>query len=158
VQFDSTPDNSAAGREAGRPRLPALVAVAAAVLLLTSACEGTKEFACKSSATIDGWFGTGTSEDRAEDCGGSAGQGASSSAGSKEKGASQAARPAGPHADPATVADVQTRLAKLGYDPGPADGQLGPKTRAAIRAYQKDSDLKADGQVTASLVERIKAE
>ena len=36
----------------------------------------------------------------------------------------------------ARIAAVQRALARLGYDPGPADGVLGPKTRAAIRAFQ----------------------
>ena len=36
----------------------------------------------------------------------------------------------------ARVAAVQRALARLGYDPGPADGVLGPKTRVAIRAFQ----------------------
>ena len=145
----------ASGPETNRAnrRLLAPGAVAAALLLLTSACstDGTKSFACSASASIDNMFGT-VSSDRAEDCGGTAGQAA------RTTGAKQAARPAGPQVDRASVRDLQARLKDLGYDPGPADGQLGPKTRAAIRAYQKDTGLKADGQVTASLLEQIKAE
>ncbi len=141
------------GPPAGRPRL-ALGAAAAALLLLMAACSsgGAKNAACSAAASIDNLFGT-TSSDRSQDCGGTAGQSARATTGAK-----QAARPAGPQADRASVSDLQARLTDLGYDPGPADGQLGPKTRAAIRAYQKDTGLKADGQVTASLLERIKAE
>jgi membrane-bound lytic murein transglycosylase B len=40
---------------------------------------------------------------------------------------------------------LQVRLASAGYDPGPADGVLGSGTRAAIRAYQIDQGLVADG-------------
>lgn len=140
------------GPTAGRPRL-VLGAAAAALLLLTAACssDGTKNFACSASASIDNLFGTVSSE-RAEDCGGTDGQVA------RTTGAKQAARPAGPRIDRASLSDLQARLKDLGYDPGPADGQMGPKTRAAIRAYQKDEGLKADGQVTASLLEHIKAE
>jgi hypothetical protein len=141
------------GPQARRPRL-VLGAAAAALLLLTAACtsDGTKNLACSASASIDNLFGTASS-DRTQDCGGTAGQSARADTGAK-----QAARPAGPRVDRASVSDLQARLKDLGYDPGPADGQLGPKTRAAIRAYQKDTGLKADGQVTASLLERIKAE
>ena len=140
------------GPQARRPRL-ALGAAAAALLLLTAACssDGTKNIACSAAASIDNLFGT-TSSGRAEDCGGTVGQAA------RTTGAKQAARPAGPQVDRTAVSSLQARLTDLGYDPGPADGQLGPKTRAAIRAYQKDTGLKADGQVTASLLERIMAE
>ena len=39
----------------------------------------------------------------------------------------------------ARIAAAQRALARLGYDPGPADGVLGPKTRAAFRAFQADA-------------------
>jgi peptidoglycan hydrolase-like protein with peptidoglycan-binding domain len=138
-------------RTSGRPRL-ALGAAAAALLLLTAACstDGAKSATCSVAASIDDLFGT-TSPDRAKDCGSPAGQSAKAYTGSPK-------RAEAPITDRATVTDLQSRLQDLGYDPGPADGQLGPKTRAAIRAYQKDSGLKADGMVTASLVKRIKTE
>ena len=50
------------------------------------------------------------------------------------------------------IAAVQADLLDLGYDPGPVDGILGPRTRAAIRAYQDDAHLPVDGLVSASLV------
>ena len=37
-----------------------------------------------------------------------------------------------------SVADIQRDLKRLGYDPGPVDGVLGPKTRAAIAHFEKD--------------------
>ena len=139
------------GPTAARPRL-ALGAAAAALLLLTAACsaDGAKDVACSVGASIDNLFGTVSSE-RAKDCGPSAGQSARSYTG-------KPSRAEAPIADQATVSNLQLRLKTLGYDPGPADGQLGPKTRAAIRAYQRDSGLKADGMVTASLLKRIKVE
>ena len=44
--------------------------MAAFLALLATACtahEG-KQFACDASATVDGWFGQGPSEERKEDC------------------------------------------------------------------------------------------
>ena len=40
-----------------------------------------------------------------------------------------------------TWQDVQRALACLGHDPGPADGLPGPRTTAALRAYQYASGL-----------------
>jgi peptidoglycan hydrolase-like protein with peptidoglycan-binding domain len=36
------------------------------------------------------------------------------------------------------VADIQRDLTRLGYDPGPADGVLGPKTKAAMAKFESD--------------------
>ncbi len=57
-----------------------------------------------------------------------------------------------PEADPATVRTVQQLLADAGYTPGPADGIYGPKTRAAILAYQRKMELTPDGLITEELV------
>lgn len=45
----------------------------------------------------------------------------------------------------AEMAELQRRLAALGHDPGEADGILGPVTRAALRDFQLDQGLIADG-------------
>lgn len=55
-----------------------------------------------------------------------------------------------------TVADVQRNLAAAGYDPGPADGIAGPKTRDAIRRYQRDHDLLVDGDPSPELAAHIR--
>ncbi len=53
--------------------------------------------------------------------------------------------------DRETVAAIQHNLAELGYDPGPADGRPGPKTRAAIRAFEAENRLPVTGEVSREL-------
>ncbi len=50
-------------------------------------------------------------------------------------------------ADVVSIQKVQIRLAELGYDPGPADGIKGQKTIEAIKQFQRDNGLVADGVV-----------
>lgn len=75
-------------------------------------------------------------------------------------GASDAATPPAPPPQPTSsplVADAQTLLAELGYGPGPVDGLIGPRTRAAVRAFQRDEGAAVDGRITDSLVQRLRA-
>ncbi|MBB3977358.1 GH24 family phage-related lysozyme (muramidase) [Rhizobium azooxidifex] len=44
-----------------------------------------------------------------------------------------------------TVLDLQRRLTVLGYNPGPADGIPGAKTKAAVRIFQIAEGLPVDG-------------
>lgn len=53
-------------------------------------------------------------------------------------------------------AQVQTLLARAGYDVGSADGVIGPKTRAAVMAYQSRAGLPADGHVSGRLLDQLK--
>ena len=74
-------------------------------------------------------------------------------------GAALAAEP-GPGSDlagpsPELVWTVQEALTALGYDAGAADGAIGPRTRAAVRAFQADSGLGVDGQVSEPLLRRL---
>jgi hypothetical protein len=55
-------------------------------------------------------------------------------------------RPAPPYAL-TTTRGVQSALAALGYDPGPVDGVMGPRTRAAVMAFQRSAGLVVDGVV-----------
>lgn len=52
--------------------------------------------------------------------------------------------------------DLQTRLAALGHPVGGADGKIGPKTRAAIRAFQEARGLVPDGYADAALLDRVR--
>ena len=49
-----------------------------------------------------------------------------------------------------SVLDVQQFLSNNGFNPGPVDGQSGPKTKAAIKAFQQKAGLYADGIVAVS--------
>ena len=71
---------------------------------------------------------------------------------------SSASTPATPvaGADP-LVRALQTELAARGHDVGEIDGVIGPKTDAAIRAFQTRAGLPADGVPSASLLTRVKA-
>ena len=55
----------------------------------------------------------------------------------------------------ALIARVQERLARSGHDPGPADGIMGPKTRAAIRVFQVAKDIPVTGEVSEELLREL---
>jgi peptidoglycan hydrolase-like protein with peptidoglycan-binding domain len=50
------------------------------------------------------------------------------------------------------ISDIQQALSDLGYEPGPIDGIVGPRTRAAIRAYQQDAGLPVNGKADEALM------
>jgi membrane-bound lytic murein transglycosylase B len=54
-----------------------------------------------------------------------------------------------------TVIDMQNRLARLGFYTEDVDGLLGPKTRSAVRLFQKQIGLPADGHPTPQLIARL---
>ena len=57
--------------------------------------------------------------------------------------------------DSATVAAVQRRLAELGFYHGVVDGVMGPRTRAAITAFEDTHGMGVDGTITAALLDRM---
>jgi len=68
----------------------------------------------------------------------------------------------GDDADGITAADqkqlvmkIQSLLAEQGYDPGPPDGIEGPKTREAVRAFQRTIGVAATGVIDGSLVSAL---
>lgn len=50
---------------------------------------------------------------------------------------------------------VQRELRDRGYYHGPADGNIGPRTRAAIRAYQARHGMDVNGRITPSLLRSL---
>jgi membrane-bound lytic murein transglycosylase B len=54
--------------------------------------------------------------------------------------------------------ELQTRLGKLGYDPGKADGIIGARSRAVVRQYQEAARLPADGYASMTLLEHLRAQ
>jgi hypothetical protein len=50
------------------------------------------------------------------------------------------------------VIRVQERLARTGYYRGPIDGVIGPRTRYALQAYERNHGLPADGIIDARLL------
>ena len=51
--------------------------------------------------------------------------------------------------------DLQKALADRGYDPGPIDGIIGAGTRAALRAWQRDNSLPADGYASGAVINAL---
>lgn len=60
----------------------------------------------------------------------------------------------GPSGD---VARIQRSLNALGYDAGPVDGLMGSRTRAAIRAWQRDSGRTVTGRPTVAVERGLQA-
>ena len=55
-----------------------------------------------------------------------------------------------------TIGLIQTGLSELGYDPGPVDGQVGEKTKEAIRDFQRDRSLEPTGLVSEELLGELR--
>jgi peptidoglycan hydrolase-like protein with peptidoglycan-binding domain len=51
--------------------------------------------------------------------------------------------------------EVQEALKAKGNDPGPIDGRMGPKTRAALKAFQEANGLKGTGQLDNQTAEKL---
>lgn len=55
-----------------------------------------------------------------------------------------------------TVVETQKLLTHLGYDPGPGDGYLTPRTRQAIGAWQRDNGRPENGRMTRAVVDGLR--
>jgi hypothetical protein len=53
------------------------------------------------------------------------------------------------------ITGAQARLLNLGYAPGNVDGELGPKTRAAIEAFQGANGLPATGELDQATLDKL---
>ena len=45
------------------------------------------------------------------------------------------------------INDIQKALKNAGFNPGPIDGRMGPKTKKAISDFQRENNLTVDGIV-----------
>jgi peptidoglycan hydrolase-like protein with peptidoglycan-binding domain len=52
-----------------------------------------------------------------------------------------------PNLDRDSVRIVQRALENKGFDPGPIDGRVGPRTRQAVRGFQYRYGMKASGEI-----------
>lgn len=55
-----------------------------------------------------------------------------------------------------TVKKVQTKLNKLGYSCGNADGHCGEKTKKAIKKFQKKKGMTVNGKINKTLIKKLK--
>lgn len=59
------------------------------------------------------------------------------------------------YGDVRLVIEVQRRLARAGYYHGAIDGIVGPETRRAIRAYERDHKMPAYGVIDRQLLRTL---
>jgi Putative peptidoglycan binding domain len=80
--------------------------------------------------------------------------GASANTGKTE---TAAAAPAAKAPEPMSIADMQKRLAALGYPVGAADGVMGKKAVDALKAFQKDNKLAVTGELNNETIAKLRA-
>jgi peptidoglycan hydrolase-like protein with peptidoglycan-binding domain len=57
---------------------------------------------------------------------------------------------------PMTVAQMQAKLAELGYQPGPVDGVMGNRSIDALKRFQKDHNLPVTGTLDEQTTSRLR--
>lgn len=60
-----------------------------------------------------------------------------------------------PQPAPRYVREAQRALRDLGYEPGPVDGVVGPRTREALRKYQRSERIVATGRLDPETMVRL---
>lgn len=60
-----------------------------------------------------------------------------------------------PQSTRSLVAETQKLLGELGYDAGRPDGAVGPKTRAAVRSFQRSQGLSQTGKIDQALMSQL---
>lgn len=58
----------------------------------------------------------------------------------------------------AMILEAQDKLNYLGFETGTPDGQMGPRTRSAIQAFQRSLGIPETGQVDKQLMEELKSQ
>ena len=56
-----------------------------------------------------------------------------------------------------SIADIQKRLAELGFQPGPADGTMGKRTVDALAKFQQKSKLPVTGKADPATIEALRS-
>jgi formate hydrogenlyase subunit 3/multisubunit Na+/H+ antiporter MnhD subunit len=64
---------------------------------------------------------------------------------------------AAPQPSRALVTAVQQTLQQRGYNPGPADGLMGPRTASAIGRFQRERGLEDTGRISFALLDQLQA-
>lgn len=60
-----------------------------------------------------------------------------------------------PEETTALIRAVQQILAKMGYDPGPVDGLMGPGTARAIRGFEEQQKMPQKGRISGKLLQSL---
>ena len=53
---------------------------------------------------------------------------------------------------------MQRKLAELGYDPGPPDGFMGPRTVTALKNYKRERGFLATAPLSEDILETMRTE
>ena len=74
---------------------------------------------------------------------------------SAQAGSAREARAAPARHDAPTIRSVLQALQDKGFDIGPIDGIIGPRTRAALREFQERQGMPATGRLDAETLSRL---